>query len=297
MQPADRHKPVLLTETLEILQPERGGIFVDATLGMGGHSEAMLECAAEAKKEIRLIGIDRDPYALEFAEERLGERVQYFQGNYSELSFLRTKNIAPAVDGILMDIGVSSYQIDTPERGFSFQHDGPLDMRMDQDEQATAASILNSWPEHKLAEIFFTYGEERLSRKIAKAVVERRRKELFKRTTDLAEFVTELYHPSQRHKRPHPATRVFQALRIAVNKELEHLGEAIPDALSLLAPGGILAIITFHSLEDRIVKYAFKGAGEEFQILTKKPLVAGREEQVSNPRSRSAKLRAIKRLA
>jgi 16S rRNA (cytosine1402-N4)-methyltransferase len=170
-------------------------------------------------------------------------------------------------------------------------------MRMDQDEQMTASGIVNTWPEHKLADTFFKYGEERLGRKIAKAVVERRVKQPFKRTADLAAFITEQYHPAQRHKKPHPATRVFQALRIAVNKELEHLEKAIPQALALLAPGGVLAIITFHSLEDRIVKYAFRNAAEtgEYEIMTKKPLVAGREEQVANPRSRSAKLRAIRR--
>lgn len=291
MQPADRHTPVLLSEAMELLAPERGGVFVDATLGMGGHAEEMLKRGAE-----RVIGVDRDPYALEFAEERLGDKVQYFQGNYSELGFIRSKKIADGVDGILIDCGVSSYQIDTPERGFSFVHDGPLDMRMDQDEQGTAATALNTWPERKLADIFERYGEERLAKKIAHAIVERRGRQPFKTTVDLAEFVRGLYHPSQRYKKAHPASRVFQALRIAVNKELEHLEAAIPEALALLKPGGVLAIITFHSLEDRIVKYAFREAGEGFAILTKKPVVPGREEQVRNPRSRSAKLRAIRRI-
>lgn len=292
MLPSDRHTSVLLNETLDILQPERGGVFVDATLGMGGHSEALLEQAPG----IRLIGIDRDPYALEFAEQRLGDRVQYFQGTMSEIGFLAKKKIAPRVDGILMDIGVSSYQLDTPGRGFSFVHDGPLDMRMDQDETLTAAAIINTWPEPKLAELFTTYGEERLARKIAHAIVERRQKEPFKRTTDLAELIRQQYHPAQRFKKPHPATRVFQALRIQVNHELDELTNAIPEALSLLKKDGVLAIITFHSLEDRIVKYAFKALNpEEFEILTKKPITPGREEQVSNPRSRSAKLRAVRR--
>lgn len=291
-EPETLHIPVLLKETLHYLQPERGGVFVDGTLGMGGHAEAMLNAT---KSKIRLIGIDRDPYALELAETRLGDRIEYLQGNYSELSFLRQKKIIDAADGILLDLGVSSYQIDTPERGFSFTQDGPLDMRMDQDERVTAASVIGTWPEHKLADIFFKYGEERLSRKIAHSIVERRSKQPFKRTEDLAEFIRGLYPAAQRYKKQHPAARVFQALRIAVNNELEHLEAAIPSALHLLAPGGVLVIITFHSLEDRIVKYAFRAAGEEYEILTKKPVVAEREEQLSNARSRSAKLRAIRR--
>lgn len=293
MQPADRHTPVLLEETMELLAPERGGIFIDATLGMGGHSAAMLERAGE--QAIRIIGIDRDPYALEFAELRLGDRIQYLQGSFAQLGHLKDKKIIPAADGVLLDIGVSSYQIDTPERGFSFTQAGPLDMRMDQDQGLTAAVIINSWPEHRLVDIFVKFGEERLAKKIAHAIAERRRREPFKRTTDLAEFIREQYHPSQRYRKLHPAARVFQALRIAVNDELEQLRAAIPVAVDLLAPGGVLAIITFHSLEDRIVKYAFRELGPEFKVLTKKPIVPERSEQLSNPRSRSAKLRAVQR--
>jgi 16S rRNA (cytosine1402-N4)-methyltransferase len=297
MQSPQRHVSVLLSETLDLLLPERGGIFVDGTLGMGGHVEAILQRAEVNGAKLRLIGIDRDPYALEFAEERLGDRVEYFQGNYSEMGFLRKKGIAQQVDGILLDLGVSSYQIDTPERGFSFTQDGPLDMRMDQDESVTAASIINTWPEPKLADIFFRYGEERLSRKIARALVERRQKQTFKRTEELAEFIRSLYHPAQRYKKLHPAARVFQALRIAVNKELEHLEQAIPECLAMLAPGGVLAIISFHSLEDRIVKYAFREAEADgsYELCTKKPVVPSREEELSNPRSRSAKLRGIRK--
>jgi 16S rRNA (cytosine1402-N4)-methyltransferase len=295
MQPSERHIPVLLEETLTMLQPERGGVFVDGTLGMGGHAEAILA----RNPEIRLIGVDRDPYALEFAEQRLGDKIEYFQGNYSEMGFLRKKKIAERVDGILLDVGVSSYQIDTPGRGFSFVHDGPLDMRMDQDESLTAGSIINTWPEPKLADIFYTYGEERLSRKIAREIVERRKREPFRRTEDLAEFIRGLYHPSQRYKKLHPAARVFQALRIAVNKELEHLEMAIPACLNMLAPGGVLAVISFHSLEDRIVKYAFRDAVAKggFELVTKKPVVPSREEELSNSRSRSSKLRGIRRVA
>jgi 16S rRNA (cytosine1402-N4)-methyltransferase len=292
------HLPVLLTETLDLLQPERGGVFVDGTLGLGGHAEALLNRAEGAGATVRLIGIDKDPYALELAEERLGERVQYLQGTFAEIERLRTKKIIQAADGILLDIGVSSYQIDTPERGFSFQQEGPLDMRMDQDGGVTAKSIIASWPERRLAQLFTDYGEERLAAKIAAAIVAERKVRPITTTTQLAALISAQYHPSQRYKRPHPATRVFQALRIEVNQELPELETAIPQALALLAPGGVLAVITFHSLEDRIVKYAFRAAAEspEFTLLTKKPIMPGRVEQVANPRSRSAKLRGIQRI-
>jgi 16S rRNA (cytosine1402-N4)-methyltransferase len=288
------HTPVLLNETLDLLQPERGGVFVDGTLGMGGHSAGLLERAAG---KMRIIGIDQDPYALEFAEEKLGDSIEYLEGNFAELLNLRKKGLLEAADGILLDIGVSSYQLDTPERGFSFQHDGPLDMRMNQDQGLTSGAIINTWPEFKLAQLFEKYGEERLAKKIARAIVDERKKGKIQRTGELAEIIIRQYHPPARHKKPHPATRVFQALRIEVNRELESLEKGIEAALELLAPGGILAIITFHSLEDRIVKYRFRDAAatEEYEILTKKPIVAGRPEQIANPRSRSAKLRGIRR--
>ena len=291
------HIPVLLEETMTLLAPERGGTFVDATLGMGGHSLEMLNRAEVAGQKIRLIGIDQDPYALEMAEEVLGDRAEYLQGNFRELDQLRKKKIVESVDGILMDIGVSSYQIDTPERGFSFAHNGPLDMRMDPDGGVSAATIVNTWPEHRLTELFIQYGEERLAKKISKAIVERRKKQRFQETGDLAAVITEEYHPAARNKRPHPATRVFQALRIEVNQELRSLEEGIPAALSLLAPHGVLVIITFHSLEDRIVKYAFRAAAleGEYELVNKKPLEATWGEQKKNPRSRSAKVRAIRR--
>jgi len=291
------HIPVLVQETLSLLRPERGGVFVDATLGLGGHSEVLLQAAQQAQVSFRLIAIDQDPEAIAFAKQRLGTEVTYLRGNFSHLLDIRTEGIADSVDGILMDIGVSSYQIDTPERGFSFQSDGPLDMRMDPDNGVTAATIVNSWSEAKLATLFFQYGEERLGKKIARAIAERRKVQPFSTTADLAELVVKQYHPAARHKKPHPATRVFQALRIEVNRELEVLEEGITAAFDLLAPGGILAIITFHSLEDRIVKQRFREAAEHgFTLLTKKPLEASREEQLQNPRSRSAKVRAIQKL-
>jgi 16S rRNA (cytosine1402-N4)-methyltransferase len=294
-----KHIPVLLEETMAALRPERGGVFVDATLGMGGHSAEILRRAKDAGQPLRLIGIDRDPYALEFAEERLGKDVHYLQGNFSELGHLRRKKIIEAADGILMDIGVSSYQIDTPERGFSFMQNGPLDMRMDPDQAKSAATIVNTWPEHRLAELFTRYGEERLAKKIAHAIAERRKQTRFSETSDLAEIISEEYHPSARNRRPHPATRVFQALRIEVNDELKSLEEGIAAGLKLLAPKGVLAIITFHSLEDRIVKFAFRDAVAEggFELVNKKPAEAAWSEAKVNPRARSAKLRAIRRVS
>jgi 16S rRNA (cytosine1402-N4)-methyltransferase len=292
------HIPVLLSETLTLLQPERGGVFIDATIGLGGHSEALIQAAEEAKKPLRLIGIDQDPYALQMAEERLGNKAEYMQGNFAELAVLKKQNIASDVDAILMDIGLSSYQLDTPDRGFSFQANGPLDMRMDPGGTITAASIVNTWPEFKLVNLFFKCGEEKFSRKIAGKIVERRNKKHFEETSDLAELIVEQYPIALRNKKPHPATKVFQALRIEVNRELEVLPQGIKAALNLLGPGGRLAIISFHSLEDRIVKTAFREAVAEggFALLTKKPVIASREEELANPRSRSAKMRGIEKL-
>lgn len=292
------HVPVLLSETMALLQPERGGVFIDATLGLGGHSAAMIIAAEKAKKPLRLIGIDQDPHALLLAEERLGTKAEYMQGNFAELAILKKKNIVDGVDGILMDIGFSSYQLDTPERGFSFQINGPLDMRMDTGGTVTAASIVNTWPEFKLVNLFFKCGEEKFSRKIAGLIVERRRKQQFEETSDLADLIVEAYPPPLRQKKPHPATRVFQALRIEVNRELEVLPQGIEAALALLGPKGRLAVISFHSLEDRIVKNIFREAAAtgEYALLTKKPLIVGKEEEDANPRSRSAKLRGIEKL-
>ena len=288
------HTPVLLSETLDLLAPERGGIFVDATLGLGGHSEAILE----REKKVRLIGIDQDEEALVLAKDRLGERIEYVRSNFANIGQILSALEIPAVDGILMDIGVSSMQLDQPERGFSFQADGPLDMRMDQNGSITAASIVNTWPEPKLADLFFRYGEERFARKIARFIAEDRQKKRYLTTKELSEMIVRAYPPALRYKRPHPATRVFQALRIEVNDELGVLEEGIAAGLKALAPGGRLAIITFHSLEDRIVKQAFRAAVEEgeFVLLNKKPIIASDTEQEENPRSRSAKLRGIERI-
>ena len=290
----NHHLPVLPNETVCLLRPENGGTFVDGTLGFGGHAKLLLDAGAT-----RLIGIDQDHVALEYARSLLGSQAVCISGNFSRLRYLLKPLGIGKVAGILLDIGVSSMQLDDEERGFSFRSDGPLDMRMNFDATECAADLINSLPEAELADILFRFGEERLSRRIAKLIVDRRRKVRFERTADLAEVVTSAYPPSARFKHPHPATRTFQALRIAVNDELSALEQGISQSFELLAPGGVLAIISFHSLEDRIVKNAFRlqAAEQDWNILTKRPIIAGDEERQANPRSRSAKLRAIERPA
>lgn len=286
------HIPVLLSEVLAYLQPEKGGAFLDATVGLGGHSAAL----QKANKKIKLFGLDQDPEALEHSKKLLkGAELVY--GNFQYLDDIAQEQKWPKFNGILMDIGVSSMQLDTAERGFSFQQDGPLDMRMDPDNTVTAATIVNTWLEQKLMHLFFTYGEERLSRKIARLIVERRKKNPFYTTKDLADFLVEMYPPALRHKHPHPATRVFQALRIEVNRELDALEQGITAALTLLAPNGRLAVISFHSLEDRVVKHMLRSAEQEElgKVITKKPVIAAEEESRENPRSRSAKLRVFEK--
>ena len=285
------HLPVILSEATELLEPYRGGVFIDATLGLGGHSEALLT----QNPGIRLYGIDQDAEARALAKARLGERITIIPGNFRDISTLSKQAGVTSADGILLDIGVSSLQLDDPQRGFTFREEGPLDMRMDQETGETAADIVNTLKERDLADLIFKYGEERLSRKIARMLVEKRP---FTTTTELAEVLVQAYPLALRHKRPHPATRTFQALRIAVNDELGALEQGLDGALELLAPGGILAVITFHSLEDRIVKYRFRAAAENgFKILTKRPTTPSAEEMAINPRSRSAKLRGIQRVS
>ena len=291
------HQPVLLAEVLDALHPEDGGFFIDATLGLGGHSEALLQASAALK----LVGIDQDPEALVRSTERLqtfADRATLVAGNFGDIDELAHQHHWPLAQGILMDIGVSSMQLDDPERGFSFSQNGPLDMRMDPENTVSAATIVNTWPEVQLARLLFQYGEERLSRKIARVIVQRRKKRPFWETSDLAAIVSEQYPPAARFKHPHPATRVFQALRIEVNRELEVLERAIPLAIELLAPGGRLAVISFHSLEDRVVKLLFREAEASGQgtVLTKRPVTATEAEMAENPRSRSAKLRVFSRI-
>lgn len=303
------HRPVLLRESLLYLAPERGGLFVDATLGLGGHSEAILESGGGA----RVFGFDRDRVALDFATARLarfGERLRVAHADFRDFRRVLEGEGESELSGVLADLGVSSLQFDSPERGFSFRHDAPLDMRMDAGgDEETAAELLARLPEEEIARLIFEYGEERRSRKIARWIVERREQGRPVETTgELAELVARAAG-SKRGDRIHPATRTFQALRIAVNRELEGLGEFVETAIDLLQPGGRLVVISFHSLEDRIVKRALRrlagtcecpprapvclcGARRAVEILTKRPVAAAEDELEENPRARSAKLRA-----
>lgn len=307
------HTSVLLDESVSILAVGRGGTFVDATLGLGGHSETILKRSPDS----RVIGIDQDTEAIALATERLaefGDRFSVIHSNYSEIrSVLRRAGIGK-VDGVLADLGVSSMQLDSDTRGFSFRYDAPLDMRMDASSEApTAADLLEELPEDELARIIYEYGEERASRKIARWIVERRgTEEAIRTTTQLAELVRRAVRQSPKDK-THPATRTFQALRIAVNLELESLEKFISDSIEILDTNGILAIISFHSLEDRIIKQAFQrhagrcqcppriptcvcGAAKRVEILTRKPVIPTDAEIKTNLRSRSAKLRACKKI-
>jgi 16S rRNA (cytosine1402-N4)-methyltransferase len=307
------HRPVLLTEVIEFLAPERGGLFIDATLGLGGHSEAMLE-----KSDARVLGIDQDKEAIAYATERLskfGERFQIFHSNFSEIEDVWQQSGEEKPQGILADLGVSSLQFDSAERGFSFRYDAPLDMRMDaeDDEGETAAELLERLSEEEIANVIYQYGEERFSRRIARRIVERReRGEPVRTTRELEELVYGAVKKSK-HDQIHPATRTFQALRIAVNGELEILADFISDSIDILDTQGRLAIISFHSLEDRIVKQVFQklagkcscpprlpqcicGAEKKVEILTKRPVVPGSKEMADNPRARSAKLRVCSKL-
>jgi 16S rRNA (cytosine1402-N4)-methyltransferase len=297
-----RHVPVLLNEVLAGLTPRDGGCYVDGTLGGGGHAAAVLEASAPGG---RLLGIDADPAALAAAGARLarfGERATLAHGNFRDIGPLARAQGFDQIDGLLLDLGVSSHQIDTPERGFSFAADAPLDMRLDPTGGVTAADVVNSTPESELADLIFRYGEERGSRRIARFIAEARRKQPIDTTIELAELVARAL--GGRHGKIHPATRTFQALRIAVNHELESLEAVLPQAVELLAPGGRMAIISFHSLEDRIVKLFFRaesgyGGSEQparLQIITKKPIEASEQEARANPRSRSAKLRIAERV-
>ncbi len=289
------HIPVLLEQVLALFRGQRLTTFVDATLGACGHSLAVLSEHPEIEL---LIGIDQDREALAIAQERLkGVHAELLHGNFCRLAELVLSTKRTQVDAILLDIGVSSMQIDTDTRGFSFLRDGPLDMRMDQTRDLTAEEIVNSYSRDELADIFYTLGEERRSRQAAKAICEARKRTRIDTTTKLVEVLS---HVLFRQGKIHPATRVFQALRIAVNAELDVLRLVLPQAVSLLAPGGTLAVISFHSLEDRIVKEEFRRFAKEnpeLTILTKKPIEAERSEWLDNPRARSAKLRAIHRAA
>ncbi|MGC8890186.1 MAG: 16S rRNA (cytosine(1402)-N(4))-methyltransferase RsmH [bacterium] len=284
------HQPVMLREVLEILQPKPGGRYIDCTLGDGGHSKAILEASSP---DGFLLAIDRDHISIERARENLSQyrdRIMIIQGNFSNLLSLVAPTGIDRFNGILFDLGVSSVQLADSERGFSFNIDAPLDMRMDEGISITACEIVNSYPLEKLIDIFWNFGEERFSRPIAKAIVEYRKKKEILSSKELADIVSKVI---KRKGRIHPATKIFMALRIYINGELENLKEAIPQAISLLAPGGRLCVISYHSLEDRIVKNIFRESGEK--ILTQSPIKPHHEELLSNRRARSAKLRGLEK--
>ncbi|SEG54736.1 16S rRNA (cytosine1402-N4)-methyltransferase [Bryocella elongata] len=294
-----QHVPVLLAESLDLLNLRPGGVVVDATLGLGGHSSEILRRLGPTGK---LIAFDRDPQAMARAQERLAGVVaelgseapviEYMPRAFSEIAEV----IAPgSLDGLLADFGVSSMQLDEAQRGFSFRADGPLDMRMDARSELTAQQVVNQADEEDLANLIYEFGEERRSRRIARAIVRARP---IATTAELAKVISAAA-PSMKGDKIHPATRTFQAIRIRVNDELGEIQSLLKSAGSLLKPGGRVALISFHSLEDRLVKDAFKEAARtgELDVLTKKPVIAGEEEERMNPRSRSAKLRVAEKFA
>jgi 16S rRNA (cytosine1402-N4)-methyltransferase len=314
------HRPVLLRETMQYLVPERGGLFVDCTLGLGGHSEAILEASADT----RVIGIDRDPAAINIALARLaqfGARFKAVHAEFREVDRVLKELGETEAAGILADLGVSSLQFDSPTRGFSFRFDAPLDMRMNAaSDEETAADLLQRLSEEEIAAIIFNYGEERNSRRIAKWIVETREKgKPISTTKELADLVARAAG-KRKNWQIHPATRTFQALRIAVNHELDNLGQFVSTAIDLLKADGRFVVISFHSLEDRIMKQELRrlagycqcatrgsgwrqgvnvctcGAKRLVEILTKRPVVTDEFETEVNPRSRSAKLRACRKL-
>lgn len=314
-----RHIPVLCDKVVDFLKPKSDGVYVDGTVGLGGHSAAILETSAPSG---RVFGIDLDVEGLTVAESRLHafrERCSLINGNFAEMDVLLETHSVHAVDGILLDLGVSSLQLDTPHRGFSFNHIGPLDMRMnrgqtlDSAEQTalTAMKVVNDSTMDVLVDIFKRYGEERYAKRIAGRIVQARQQKPITTTTQFAEIVKQVV--PQKTFKIHPATRVFQALRIHVNAELENLVSGLDVAISLLKPGGCLCVITFHSLEDRIVKRCFQTCAKtcicppktpicicehkpSVEIVTKRPVLPGGDEIQHNPRARSAKLRVVRKL-
>lgn len=297
----DSHEPVLVEEILFWLQCKPGGVYVDCTLGYAGLAARLLDRTAP---DGILVGIDRDAAALAESQMRLREvahRVHFRYGNFCDLKALIMGSGVSRVDGVIFDLGVSSPQLDRAERGFSFREDGPLDMRMDQREGRTAADLVRDLPETELADLIYQLGEERYSRRIARAIVQARMQGVIGTTWQLAAVVERAVPASYRYGRIHCATRTFQALRIAVNRELDVLEPALRDAVDILAPGGRVCAVSFHSLEDRIVKHTFRslanGPESSVRVLTKKPVIASESERSRNPRSRSAKLRVVERIS
>src|SRR5215472_60808 len=291
------HEPVMVPQVLDLLAPARGGLFVDCTVGLGGHSRALLEAGAA-----RVLGLDRDQAALTMAADALAafrDRVELVHADYRDLDRVLDERGIFGVNGALADLGVSSMQLDGDGRGFSFRRDEPLDMRMDRSRGDTASTLLQHADEEDIADAIFRFGEERFSRRVARAIVNARRESPIETTGRLAAIVRRAV-PHRGHQRIDPATRTFQGLRIWVNRELDGLDEFFARATERLVAGARLAVITFHSLEDRIVKHAFRalaGPGGALRLVTKRPLTPADEEVARNPRARSAKLRAIERLA
>ena len=305
------HKPVLLEECLQALDIKPAGTYLDGTLGRAGHALELLRRLPAG----RFVGIDRDLAAIEAARERLAAyagRVTLLHGNFRDLGDLLREAGISCLDGMLFDLGVSSPQLDEPRRGFSYMHDAPLDMRMDETEALDAFQVVNTWSGDELRRILYVYGEERYAPRIAQTIVRRRQESPIRTTGELAEVIRSAMPAAALREKQHPAKRSFQAIRIAVNGELEALPPMLEAAVENLAPGGRLAVITFHSLEDRIVKQAMRtlatgctcppefpvcvcGKKPKLRLVTRKPIVSGREELEGNPRARSAKLRVAER--
>ncbi len=306
------HYPVMAEEAIWELDIKPRGIYVDGTMGGGGHSERI---AAKLAPDGRLIGIDKDAYAHERARARLADfaNVTYVRADFRDLASILDKLSIPKIDGLLLDLGVSSFQLDDPDRGFSYMQDAPLDMRMNQDDPLTAAQVVAQYSEERLAEILFKYGEERHARRIAAAIVRNRARQPIATTGQLADIVRAAMPPASRREAQHPAKRTFQSIRIEVNGELEAIGQTLRAASQRMNHGGRIVAITFHSLEDRIVKETFAlmakgcicppslpvcvcGHKPEVRLVTKKPILPSEQELAENPRSRSAKLRAAEKL-
>ena len=319
MLTAARHLPVMVDRCIELLRPRPDGVYLDATIGLGGHSERILQASAPGG---RVIGLDRDPAALALARERLswaGERLVTVAASFADLAEVAADLGVERLDGVLYDLGVSSLQLDEPERGFSYRVDAPLDMRMDTTGGITAAEVLATYPRAELTRVFRVYGEERFASRIARFVDDARRRAPIRTTGELVDLIKAAIPAAARRTGPHPARRVFQALRIEVNSELTALADSLPQAIELLAPGGRVVVLSYHSLEDRIAKRTFVAAatGREegfphlappvpergrsllaprIAILTRRPETPGADEVAANPRAESAKLRAAEKL-
>jgi len=283
------HAPVLLQTVLDFINPKPGDLFIDATVGGGGHTKAIL------KKGARVLGIDRDPDAIKFLEAKNLDNLTLASGNFANIGKIAKQYGFGKVSGILFDLGVSSHQLDDAQRGFSFKHDGPLDMRMDPSLTLRAKDIINNFPERRLDEIFKTYGQEKFSRSIANAIGFSRQIKPIETTGRLAEIVRGVYAKRRLRGKIDPATKTFQALRIVINSELLNLEESLPQTEELLNSGGRLVVLSFHSLEDKIVKRFFKRSSS-FRVLNPKPIGPHVEEILKNPRARSAKLRAAEKV-